>query len=296
LNFVARPVRHFFNHRLKVYFGELDEEAMDDEPFGLDALDRHIATTSVLRAAVTAPDARAAVEAATRQLVDQGALPPGGFGELARDALARESGDLATRWLHACERWPLLDEKIEVLHEAHGVRLEDWLTDLRRGDETPYARLELAAGKLMQKNDIRYDKATNAWVIHVVAHALGLRMQTRIIGLDATLLLQPLDADDATMCLNALLACLREGMRMPLPVARKTAFAYLRDKDDPEKARKQASLIYEGSGFGLAGEVETDPYLARAWPTFEAMEAGNVYHWLALYQPMMPAITKEGGA
>ena len=290
--FVARPVRHFFNHRLKVHFGELDEEAMDEEPFGLDALERHIATTAVLRAAVTASDPLAAVDVATRQLMDRGNLPPGGFGELAREALARESGSLATRWLSACEKWPLVAEKIEVLHEAHGVRLEDWLTDLRRGDEAPYARLELATGKLLQKNDIRYDKAVPAWVAHVVAHALGLRMYTRIIGVDATLVMHPLGTDDATMCLNALLACLREGMRMPLPVARKTAFAWLRNIDDPEQARKQALLAYEGSGFGGVGEVQEDAYLARAWPRFDALEAGGFHHWLALYQPMIDAIVK----
>ncbi|MDR3445824.1 MULTISPECIES: exodeoxyribonuclease V subunit gamma [unclassified Dyella] len=294
--FVARPVRHFFNHRLKVHFNTWNEEAMDEEPFGLNALERHVATTSVLRAAVTSADPRAAVDVATRQLVDQGSLPPGGFGELARDALARESGDLATRWRLACERWPLVDEKIEVLHEAHGVRLEDWLTDLRRGDETPYVRLELATGKLQQKNDIRYDKAINAWVIHVVAHALGLRLQSRIIGTDTTLVLKPLDADDARMCLNAMLACLLEGMRMPLPVARKTAFAWLQNPDDPEKARKQAQLAYEGSGFGGVGEVQEDAYLARAWPRFDALEAGGFHHWLALYQPMLPAIVNGADA
>jgi len=294
--FVARPVRHFFNHRLKVHFGELDEEAMDDEPFGLNALERHIATTSVLRAAVTAPDARVAVDMATRQLADQGSLPPGGFGELAREGLARDSSDLATRWLAACERWPRMDEKIEVLHEAHGVRLEDWLSDLRRGDETPYVRLELATGKLLQKNDIRYDKAINAWVVHVIAHALGLRLQTRIIGVDGMLVLRPLDTDDALMCLNAMLACLREGMRMPLPISRKTAFAWLKDIDDPEKARKQALLAYEGSGFGAVGEVQEDAYLARAWPRFDALEAGGFHHWLALYQPMLPAIVAGDSA
>lgn len=294
--FVARPVRHFFNHRLKVHFGDMDEETMDDEPFGLNALERHVATASVLRSAIAAADARTAVEVATRQLVDQGALPPGGFGELARDALSRESADLAARWLAACERWPLLDEKREVLHEAHGVRLEDWLTDLRRGDETPYVRLELATGKLLQKNDIRYDKAIAAWVAHVVAHALGLRMQTRIIGADTTLLLRPLETDDATMCLNALLACLREGMRMPLPVARKTAFAWLQAVDDPDKARRQAQLAYEGSGFGGMGEVQEDAYLARAWPRFDALEAGGFHHWLALYQPMLSAITRGADA
>jgi exodeoxyribonuclease V gamma subunit len=252
--------------------------------------------TSVLRSAMAASDVRAAVDVATRQLVDQGDLPPGGFGELARDALTRESGDLASRWLAACEQRPLVDEKIEVLHEAHGVRLEDWLSDLRQDGHGGYTRLELVTGKLLQKGDIRYDKTISAWVIHVVAHALGLRLHTRIIGVDATLLMRPLAADDAVMCLNALLSCLREGMRMPLPVARKTAFAWLQNGSDPEKARKLAQLAYEGSGFGGVGEVQEDPYLARAWPRYDALEAGGFHHWLALYQPMIAAITNGADA
>ncbi len=290
-SFVSRPVRHFFNHRLKVHFGELDEDAMDDEPFSLNALERHMATASVLRAAVAAGDALGAVDVATAQLAEQGALPPGGFGELTRDTLAREGSGLAARWLAACERWPLATEKFEVVQEAYGVRLEDWLTDLRRGDDAPYVRLELATGKLMQKNDIRYDKAINAWVTHVLAHVRGLRMQTRIIGVDATLVLQPLDVDEAQMCLNALFSSLRDGMCQPLPVARKTALAWLQHRDDPEKARKQAQLAYEGSGFGGIGEVQEDAYLARAWPRFEALEAGGFHHWLALYQPLMAVVS-----
>jgi exodeoxyribonuclease V gamma subunit len=293
-SFLAKPVRHFFNHRLKVHFGEWDEEAMDEEPFGLNGLERHIATTNVLRAAVAAIDATSAVHIAAQQLAEQGTLPPGGFGELARDALARESSDLAARWLVACGRWPLVTEKIEVLHEAHGVRLEDWLSDLRNDGDAQYVRLELVAGKLLgEKGSVRFDKATNAWVIHVVAHALGLRMHTRIIGTDGTLLLRPLDAEEAVMCLNALLSCLREGMRMPLPIARKTAFAWLQEKDDPEKARKQASLTYEGTGYGGIGEVQEDAYLARAWPRFDALETGGFHRWLPLYQPMLTAIVKE---
>ena len=296
--FLARPVRHFFNHRLKVYFNELDAETLDEEPFALDGLQEHIAMDAVLRAAVTSSDARAAVDIAAQQLSEQGTLPPGGFGELSRDALAHAGGDLATRWLAACARWPRIDEKREVLHEAHGVRLEDWLTDLRRGDETPYARLELAVGRLLRdKKHIRYDKATNAWVLHLVAHAMGLRMQTRIIGRDATLVLQPLERDDAVMGLNALLSCLREGMRKPLPIARKTAFAWLDEVEHPDKARKQAQLAYDGSGHhSHKGEVGEDAYLARAWPRFDVIEAAGFHHWLALYQPMMTLISKEVAA
>jgi exodeoxyribonuclease V gamma subunit len=295
--FLSRPVRYFFNQRLKVHFGELDEEAPDDEPFGLNALEHHLAVASVLRASIVADDAPDAIDEATRQLVDQGALPPGGFGALLQESLRRESDVLATEWRLASQRWPLLPDKFELQYAAHGVRVEDWLTDLRRGDETPYVRLELVIGKLLQKNgDIRFERLLAPWVIHLLAHAHGLGMQTRVIGQDAQLVLRSLDPNEATTWLDALLATLREGMRAPLPLARKTAFAWLLGGDE-ETARKQALMAYDGTGFHLArGEAEEDPYLARAWPSFDALEAGGFTQWLAIYQPLLDVATREEGA
>ncbi|WP_267224028.1 exodeoxyribonuclease V subunit gamma [Dyella silvae] len=290
-SFLGRPVRYFFNHRLKVHFGELDEEALDDEPFGLNALERHLATATILRAAVMAGDAHEAVDAATNQLTVQGSLPPGGFGELARDVLAREGRELSARWLEACERWPATADKIELQYSAHGITVEDWLTDLRGGDDTPYTRLELVPGKLLQKTSIRYDKLIGAWVIHVLAHACGLRLRTRIIGQDAHLTLSPLTQTDATALLDALLDAMQNGMRAPLPLARKTAFAWLQQADDEDKAIKAAQLTYEGSDFGGVGEVREDACLARAWPDFAAMRAGGFLSWLALYRPLMDAVS-----
>jgi exodeoxyribonuclease V gamma subunit len=295
-SFLTRPVRYFFNHRLKVHFGELDEEALDDEPFGLDALERHLATAAILRAAVIAGDAVEAVNTATDQLTVQGTLPPGGFGDLARDQLSREGRELAARWLAACERWPPTTDKLELHYAAHDLTVEDWLTDLRQGEDTPYTRLELVPGKLLQKNSIRYDKLMGVWVIHVLAHACGLSLRTRILGQDAHLTLGPLDQVDAKMLLDALLDAMQHGMRAPLPIARKTAYAWLQQADDEEKATKAAQLAYEGSDFGGVGEVREDACLARAWPDFHALHAGGFTPWLALYRPVMDAVSQGDDA
>ncbi|WP_430390910.1 exodeoxyribonuclease V subunit gamma [Dyella sp. 20L07] len=298
--FLSRPVRYFFNQRLKVHFGELDEEAVNDEPFALNALERHLATTTVVHAAIRAGDAGDTVSNATQRLAQQGVLPPGGFGELAKDALAREGRELACAWLIACERWPLLNDKIELRLGTHGLRIEDWLTDVRRGDVrrgdgSLHVRLELAAGKLLQNpRGIRYDKLITPWIIHLLAHAQGLHMQTRVIGQDAQVVLRALDTDEAHRWFDALLDALCIGMCAPLPLARKTVFAWLQHSDDEEKARKQAQLVYEGSGFGPGrGEVDDDAYLARAWPSFGALLAGGLEQWLDLYRPLMAVASLE---
>jgi exodeoxyribonuclease V gamma subunit len=292
-SFLNRPVRYFFNHRLKVHFAKRDEEAANDEPFALNALERHVAHASVLRAAVQADDPGNAVDVAARHLAEQGALPPGGFGELLRDTLARETRQLATNWLAAARRWPQPADKVELQYSAHGLRIEDWLTDLRVGDETPLVRLELTTGRLRQKNgDLRHDKLIGAWLIHLLAHAQGLYMQTRVIGADAQVILRALDTAEAVAWTDDLLAALREGMNAPLPIARKAAYAWLQHGQDEDKARVQAQLAYEGSAFSPApGEVEEDDCLARAWPSFVRMEAAGFAAWLHLYRPLMDVAT-----
>ncbi|MFC4527625.1 exodeoxyribonuclease V subunit gamma [Dyella halodurans] len=293
-SFLSRPVRYFYNQRLKVHFADLDEETPNDEPFALNALERHVANTSVLRAAVQADDTDEAVDIAARHLAEQGALPPGGFGELLRDTLAREAGELAAHWLATCRRWPQAADKLELQYAAHGVRIEDWLTDLRVGDDTHLVRLELASGKLRQKDGgLRHDKLIGAWVIHLLAHAHGLRLQTHVISADAHVILRVLDKTEATTWTDQLLAALREGMNAPLPIARKAAYAWLQHAKDEDKARQQAELAYDGSGFSqIPGEVEEDACLARAWPSFAHMEAAGFKAWLELYRPLMDVVSQ----
>ena len=292
--FLSKPVRAFFNQRLKVHFAGIDEDALDEEPFVLDALEQHVATAAIVRAGVRAGDAGAAVTDAARQLARQGQLPPGGFGELAQRTLAHEGSELAAAWLDACHRWPLRDEKIELQYAAHGVRVEDWLTDIRQNATGTLTRLELATGRLLQKNGtLRYDRLLTAWVIHLLAHAQGLRMESRVVGMDARVVLRAMEAERARFLLDALLHGLRVGMTAPLPIARRTAFAWLQ-ADDEDKATRQALAAYEGNTFAkIPGERDDDAYLARAWPSFEALQAGGFGQWLSLYSPLLDVAGKD---
>jgi exodeoxyribonuclease V gamma subunit len=75
-------------------------------------------------------------------------------------------------------------------------------------------------------------------------------------------------------------------MRRPLPLAVKTAFGWLKGGD-----AYAAAKTYEGA-YRQKGEVETDPYLARAFPDFAALSEGGEFALLAerLLRPLADAM------
>lgn len=288
--FLHKPVAYFFNQRLNVFFADNNDDVSDDEPFALDGLQRYSATQAVLHAAIdpAVDDVDHAIVAAAARLHDEGRLPPGGFGAALQADIAEQVKGLAGEWREACAQWPLTDDKHELHYAGAGLQVEDWLTDLRRNDAEQYGRLELVNGALADKNGkLRHEKLLSAWVIHLLANANGLHMQTRLIGADAQARLDALSPEDAAAQLDALLAALHEGMQSPLPIARKTAFAWLQSPKNPVTAAK---ACYEGNSFAhIPGEVDEDAYLARAWPSFEALQAGGFERWLPLYQAVIDA-------
>jgi len=293
--FLAHPVAYFFNQRLKVYFAEADADTLDDEPFALDGLQRYAAMRDVLHAALgdgTGKPLSASVANAVRRLGEEGRLPPGGFGAALQEEITRQVQGLAELWQTACLRWQPLDEKFELQHASGELSVEDWLIDLRRDEDGQLRRLELVSGNLLDKaGKLRFDKLTHAWVIHLLANANGLAMQTQLIGIDDQPVLAAMPREHAAQMIDALLAALRLGMDAPLPIARRSAFAWLDAAASGKDPIKAAVLSYEGSDYGPAiGEVRQDMYLARAWPTFAQLQQAGFEDWLLLYQPLMMAL------
>ncbi|MEO8998349.1 MAG: exodeoxyribonuclease V subunit gamma [Rhodanobacter sp.] len=289
--FLSKPVAYFFNQRLKVYFSATSDDAIDDEPFALDGLQRYSATQSVLHAAIdpAATDLDHTIIHAAQRLHDEGLLPPGGFGAIWQTGIAEQVHALATRWRDACQHWPLTGDKHELRHASDDLLIEDWLTDLRRDDAGHHCRLELLNGALLTRDGaLRHEKLIPAWIIHLLANANGLVMQTRVISSDAQPSLRALSREEAIRQLDPLLAALRVGMQSPLPIARKSAYAWLCSDKNPMAA---ATLCYEGSAFAPGpGEVGEDPCLARAWPSFDALHEGGFEQWLPLYQALIDAV------
>jgi exodeoxyribonuclease V gamma subunit len=122
-----------------------------------------------------------------------------------------------------------------------------------------------------------------------------------LVASDETLLLDPLEKDLATNALNDLLTAWLSGMQRPLPVAVKTAFAWLGQSDE-NKAQAAARKAYEGDGQTTDGERRESTALARQFPDFDAlMESEEFVGWCeALYKPIFEApwqsLSSEGAS
>ena len=85
-------------------------------------------------------------------------------------------------------------------------------------------------------------------------------------------------------------------MRRPLPLARRTAIAWLAGKAGPASAHAAARTVYEGrpgrradTDRGPAPELERNPALRRSHPTYAHLVASGEFEGLAhdLYGPLV---------
>ena len=303
--FLSRPVEMFFGERLKVHFSTTDEANDDDEPFALDGLQNYSATHALLQHALSnqalADSANAeplSLVQAAQRLREQGAMPPGGFGTLALETVTADVQQVVVAWQAACAHWTRPADIREVRHEAHGITIEDWLGDLRHDELDGYVRLLPMASRLRKNGTLRYDKLLAAWAVHLLANANGLALTTHVFATDTVLALPAIDRTTAVARLDDVLAALRDGMQKPLPIARKTAFAWLlADADEKKNAYTLASRCYDGSegDWGAVGEVAEDACLARTWSDFAQLHAAGFEDWLHLYRPLLEAVSMTEG-
>jgi exodeoxyribonuclease V gamma subunit len=143
--------------------------------------------------------------------------------------------------------------------------------------------LLLDSGSLIKNNSYRRDKLLRTWVAHLAGHLGGEPLTTVVVAKTGTATLPPLDIAQARDQWRALLDAWRQGMRRPLPLATGCGFAWLA-KGDAEAARDH----YERDD----GERDCSPYLARAFPDFDALWAGGEFARLAeaLLRPLDEAL------
>jgi exodeoxyribonuclease V gamma subunit len=93
----------------------------------------------------------------------------------------------------------------------------------------------------------------------------------------------------------------QSGMRQPLPIAVKTAFAWL-GQTEPVKAEAAARKAYEGDGVNTDGERRESVALARQFADYDALTADETFvDWCsALYRPLLRGalalVVQRGGA
>ncbi|MFZ6049100.1 exodeoxyribonuclease V subunit gamma [Pseudomonas sp. CR3202] len=282
--FLRDPVKYFFTRRLKAYLDEEEQPQLDSEPFALDGLQRYQLQDELLKAASLAQVPEDALLAAAERMQRSGRLPLAGFGEQCRESLVEPLPAQLQRYASLCARWPQPVESPRPLDFAQGeVQLSGWLGGLREGADGSLARIELLPSALAKEKSWKWHRLLRPFVGHVVAAASGVSLRSLLVGEDCALEFAPLDADHAATILRTWLQAWTEGMRAPLPVALKTAIAWLQEANE-DKARN----VYEG-GYNLTGEVTGSASLARQYPDFAALSADGAFaQWSeVLYRPLL---------
>ncbi|WP_237860179.1 exodeoxyribonuclease V subunit gamma [Pseudomonas sp. PGPR81] len=292
-DFLRHPVRHFFSQRLKVFFEALEAPTPDEEPFVLDALQRYSASESLLGAALAEPEnAEQALQAQARRLQACGMLPLAGFGELLQAELIQPLPDLLQRHRQLLQRWPNVVEGALPIHFEHGShRLEGWLGRVYQADDQSLLSITTVPNTISAgRHSLKWHRLIASWVMHLAACAEGYPLHSALLASDITLLLAPLPQHEAAEQLGHLLVSRQAAMNAPLPVAAKTAFAWLA-QDDPDKALAAAARAYEGDGRTSFGERSESLALARQFRDFAALSADETFEgWCeTLYRPLFSA-------
>jgi exodeoxyribonuclease V gamma subunit len=291
-DFLRNPVKHFFSQRLKIYFEVAEAPLPDEEPFVLDALERYGLSDSLLKAALgSSQNIDEALHAQALKLQGSGLLPMAGFGTSLREELIEPLPDLVQRFQSLLLRWPEpLSSALPVSYNHQGVGLEGWLGGLHRNARGEYLLVTAIPNSIGSKKNRKWHRLIRPWVLHLVACACGLPLSTALVASDETLMLDPLDQMLASTALNDLLTAWSTGMQRPLPVAVKTAFAWL-GQNDENKADAAARKAYEGDGQTTDGERRESTALARQYPDFNALIRDEEFvGWCAaLYKPLFDA-------
>ena len=278
--FLRDPVKDFFRKRLHVHLEVNDPASEDQEPFDLDGLqkwglwDELIARQAEALAAGGSRENALTVTLAS--IERRGQLPGGAFAKLMTAELAEPMADMFTRYANAIDEWPTLaprDGEIHHRSDATGIVIEDWLRDLRVNAEGQRARVILETSAAVKNNNYQRHHLIRHWVAHLAAHLTGQALTTQVVSKAGDVTFAPLSCEDARAEIETLLVAWQEGMCRPLPLAVKTAFTFL---EKPKDARS----TYEG-GYQLIGEVETSPYLQRAWPDYPSLTADGEFERLA---------------
>jgi exodeoxyribonuclease V gamma subunit len=275
---LRQPVEVFFKSRLRVRLDTLEELEQTEEPFALDGLEQYRAGQCLL----DATDMASALE----QLTLSGSLPMAAFGQRLATELQEKTQVVLGRQSEWTLRYPhpLPAQPIDL--QVAGITLNGTLEGLYQGEAGWLLRHQRVGAVLEGDKEARTARAhvvVGLWLHHLVACASAMPLTSVQLGLDGQVFFTPLPQDEALGVLQKLVSAYLAAWERPLPVACKTAWAFLQvqtqadrlaveqpDKE-PKDPHEAAQSVFEGARHG--GERAESAYLARAFESYDDIES-----------------------
>jgi len=291
---LRQPVEVFLVDRLRLRLDQPEEAAEEEEPFSLDGLEKYKLNQRIAQA----DDAQQAIA----QLRLSGQLALAGFGEAQqqlfendREKLREQLDVLLPKWPDHLSvqsaHWQLGHTRLSA-EWANGQTM--WHTNGKtHGAGQQWLQVALRPGAVTEgkkENQVpRIDTLSQLWLHHLAACASGTPTTSVQIGFDAAIELKPIAADTALAHLQNLCDVYLEAWTQPLPVAGKTACAFLMGVYGGSKdAMGKAQTAFNGA-HQKRGEYQDSPALQRVFTNFEEIQA-SLNHWATrLYEPMFKA-------
>lgn len=300
--FLRQACATFFRERLQIVFHR-DDFLEEDEPFTLSFLGRHQLQQSLLDTAPLlafhlgdAQEKNAIWQDIFARLQRRGQLPHGAAAEVFSQELKQDFANIARTQATLLAHFPQA-LSAEPLHwrAADDVIWHDLATNVRQSPADKIAFCQILLGRVITKNQddsikaVALHRLLEPWVRHVLAAAAGKSLPTWLFISEDDEILKwpPMSSTLAQHILQAWHDAHQIALCAPLPVAIKTASAWLLARDDEAQAYKAAAKTFNDDGF-ILGERAQSPYLARAFVDFDDLAARGFAHWAQLlYAPLL---------
>lgn len=298
---VRQPVEVFFKSRLKVWLDTVDELDQLEEPFSLNGLEQYQAGQDLLNGG--------SMHSALEKLTLSGKLPMAAFGTRLSTELQAKTQVVIDRQAQWLPHYPTRLPAQSIALNVGGLSITATLEGLWGGD-AGWLQLNQRVGAVLEgekdAKTARCHVVVGLWAHHLVACASGMPVTSVQLGLDGQVVFKPMVAEVALAILQRWVNVYVAAWGRPLPVACKTAWAYVQAQaqadrlaaDQPDKEAKDphgaARTIFEG-GFNQQGERTASAYLTRAFESYDDIElelpgwAELLYGDLAQYVQLPPA-------
>lgn len=297
-DFVRDPVKSFFTQRLSIWLGQPEVIGENEESFALDGLSRWQLQQQLLTRAQQALADEQPLENAVNQCLAQmqrrGALGLGAAANLHAAQLAKPVLALAGRLTQWQQAYPQLQKAQTVKLQYQGIKLQDWLSQLRQNSNGQQCQLMLSASAVIKERKYQWRHLVLPWLSHLLANTLQ-PCQSVLLSQAGELHFAELDAMQATEQLNLLLDCYLQAHQSPWPLELECAMLYLHQRDSDKYSTdqifQQCEKRYQGDSYS-PGIVQRNPYLKRLFADFDHLIANGEFVKFAelLYRPLYRAI------